>query len=102
MSRPRAHDVRPYKEGCRCAAVLRGCCCLPRPGGAVGAAISRPWAHDVRPYERRGRCAAVLRGFCCLPRLGGAVGAAISRPWAHDVRPCKRDAAPHMEKGRRM
>ena len=82
VSRPRAHDMRPYESGPRCAAVLRGCrCCPPCPGGLAGAAMSRPRAHDMRPYERGPRCAAVLHGCrCCPPCPGGAVGAAISRP----------------------
>ena len=53
MSRPRAHDMRPYERGPCCAAVQHGCrCCQPHPGGLVGAAMSRPPAHNMRPCER--------------------------------------------------
>ena len=52
----RAHYMRPYERGPRCAAGLHGCrCCPPCPGGAVGAAISRPPGVICAPTKRGSR-----------------------------------------------
>ena len=63
----RAHNMRPYERGPRCAAGLHGCrCCPPRPGGAVGAAISRPPGARCVPL-RKG--APLRRSAARLPLL---------------------------------